>query len=401
MKFLRNIFDSVKPNFEKGGKWEKLYYAYEAFDTLMFTPKTTTPSRGAHIRDAVDLKRMMMTVIVALIPCLLFGMWNTGYQNSLAIGEGRSIIDNILFGAKYVIPIVIVSYAVGLGVEFLFATLRRHPVNEGYLVTGMLIPLVMPATIPLWQVAVGTIFAVVIGKEVFGGTGMNILNPALTARAFLFFAYPTEISGEVWTVVEDGSQTISGYSGATALAVAAEVGTGEAMSSVMDTWHSASFWNPELYSFESFFLGTVPGSIGETSTLMCLIGAVILLITGVGSWRIMLSMLLGGAAMGLLMNIIGANEYMQIPWYYHFVMGSFAFGLVFMATDPVSAAQTNAGKWIYGFLIGVLALIIRVLNPAYPEGVFLAILLMNVFAPLIDFYVVDANKKRRLKRATV
>lgn len=399
MNFLRNIFDQVKPNFEKGGKFEKLYYPFEAFETLMFTPKTTTPNRGAHIRDAVDLKRMMMTVIVAMVPCLLFGMWNVGHQHVLATGAEMDMMGKFLFGAKYVIPIVIVSYAAGLGVEFLFAVLRKHPVNEGFLVSGMLIPLVMPATIPLWQVAVGTIFAVVIGKEVFGGTGMNILNPALTARAFLFFAYPTEISGEVWTVLGEGAQTVQGYSGATALAIAAEVGTGEATSSVLGAY--SSFWNPELFSFQNMFIGAIPGSIGETSALMCLLGAIVLLVTGVGSWRIMLSMLLGGAAMGLLLNIIGANEFMKVPFYYHFVMGGFAFGLVFMATDPVSASQTSAGKWIYGFLCGVLAIIIRVLNPAYPEGVMLAILLMNVFAPLIDFYVVDANKKRRLKRATV
>ncbi len=399
MKFLRDIFDRVKPNFEKGGKLEKFYYPFEAFETLMFTPKDTTPSRGAHIRDAVDLKRLMMTVIIALIPCLLFGMWNVGHQHFLAIGQEVDMMAKFLFGAQYVIPIVIVSYASGLGVEFLFAMLRKHPVNEGFLVSGMLIPLVMPATIPLWQVAVGTIFAVVIGKEVFGGTGMNILNPALTARAFLFFAYPTEISGDVWTVIGDGAQTISGYSGATALSMAAEVGTGEAASSVTAAY--SSFWNPEMFSFQNMFIGAIPGSIGETSALMCLIGAVILLVTGVGSWKIMLSMLLGGSAMGLLLNIIGANEFMKLPFYYHLVMGGFAFGLVFMATDPVSAAQTELGKWIYGFLAGVLAIIIRVLNPAYPEGVMLAILLMNVFAPLIDFYVVDANKKRRLKRATV
>lgn len=401
MKFLRNIFDSVKPNFEKGGKFEKLYYPFEAFETLMFTPKETAPSRGAHIRDAVDLKRMMMTVIIALVPCLIFGMWNTGYQNALATGGDPSdIMGNILFGAIYVIPVVIVSYATGLGVEFLFSVLRKHPVNEGFLVSGMLIPLVMPATIPLWQVAVATIFAVVIGKEVFGGTGMNILNPALLARAFLFFAYPTEISGDVWTVIGD-AEAVQGYTGATALSMAAELGTGNVTSNVVDAYNSYSLSGFNMFTFESMFIGTIPGSIGETSTLMCLIGAVVLLITGVGSWRIMLSMFLGATAMGLLLNIVAANEFMKIPFYYHYVMGGFAFGLVFMATDPVSAAQTTTGKWLYGFFAGILAIIIRVLNPAYPEGVMLAILLMNVFAPLIDFYVVDANKKRRLKRATV
>ncbi len=399
MKFLRDIFDKVKPNFEKGGKYEKLYYPFEAFETLMFTPKTTAPQKGAHIRDAVDLKRLMMTVIVALIPCLIFGIWNTGHQHFLAIGEEADFMTKFLFGSKYVLPIVVVSYASGLGVEFLFAIFRKHPVNEGFLVTGMLIPLIMPATIPLWQVAVATIFSVVMVKEVFGGTGMNILNPALTARAFLYFAYPSQISGDVWTVLGDNAQTVEGYSGATALSIAYESGTGENTSNLIQAY--SSFWQPDMFSLKSMFLGTIPGSIGETSTLMVLIGAVLLLVTGVGSWRIMLSMVLGVAAMAIGLNIIGANEYMNLPFYYHFVIGGLAFAIVFMATDPVSAAQTFAGKWIYGFLAGVLTVIIRVLNPAYPEGVMLAILLMNVFAPLIDFYVVDANKKRRLKRATV
>ncbi|QNL22378.1 NADH:ubiquinone reductase (Na(+)-transporting) subunit B [Hyphobacterium sp. CCMP332] len=399
MKFLRDIFDKVKPNFEKGGKYEKLYYPFEAFETLMFTPKTTAPQKGAHIRDAVDLKRLMMTVIVALVPCLIFGIWNTGHQHFIAIGEEADFMTKFLFGSKYVLPIVVVSYASGLGVEFLFAIFRKHPVNEGFLVTGMLIPLIMPATIPLWQVAVATIFSVVMVKEVFGGTGMNILNPALTARAFLYFAYPSQISGDVWTVLGDNAQTVEGYSGATALSIAYESGTGENTSNLIQAY--GSFWQPDMFSIKSMFIGTIPGSIGETSTLMVLIGAVILLATGVGSWRIMLSMVLGVAAMAIGLNIIGANEYMNLPFYYHFVIGGLAFAIVFMATDPVSAAQTFAGKWIYGFLAGVLTVIIRVLNPAYPEGVMLAILLMNVFAPLIDFYVVDANKKRRLKRATV
>lgn len=398
MKFLRDIFDSVKPNFEKGGKFEKFYYPFEAFETLMFTPKTTAPAKGAHIRDAVDLKRLMMTVIVAMIPCLLFGIWNTGHQHYLVTGQEADFLTKFLFGSKYVLPIVIVSYAAGLGVEFLFAIMRRHPVNEGFLVTGMLIPLVMPASIPLWQVAIATIFSVVMVKEVFGGTGMNILNPALTARAFLYFAYPTEISGNVWTVLED-APTVEGFSGATALSIAYESGTGENMMNLQEAYGNYLF--ADMFSLKSMFLGTIPGSIGETSTFMILIGALILLVTGVGSWRIMLSMVLGVAAMGIGFNLIGANEYMNLPWYYHFVIGGMAFAIVFMATDPVSASQTFAGKWIYGFLAGVLTVIIRVLNPAYPEGVMLAILLMNVFAPLIDFYVVDANKKRRLKRATV
>ncbi len=398
MKFLQDIFDKMEPNFEKGGKFEKFYPLWEAQRTFIFTPKITTPAKGAQIRDAIDLKRMMFTVVIAMIPCLLFGIWNTGHMHFLSAGQEASHLDKVIHGAILVIPIVLVSYIAGGLVEVAFSILRNHPVTEGFLVTGMLIPLVVPPTIPLWQVAVGTIFAVVLAKEIFGGVGMNVLNVALTARAFLFFAYPTEISGsEVW--IATGEEVVQGYSGATALGIAAEFGTGENQVPVLEAL--ANSFAPDLYSLKSMFIGTIPGSIGETSALMCILGAIVLLITGVGSWRIMLSMLVGGIVMGLILNLFGSNEFMKLPFYYHLVMGGFAFGLVFMATDPVTASQTNTGKWIYGFFCGFFALLIRVLNPAYPEGVMLAILLMNVFAPLIDYYIVDANKKRRLKRATV
>lgn len=397
MKFLRKQLDSVKHNFEKGGKWEKYFFAYEAFETFLFSPNTTTDARGAHIRDAIDLKRLMMTVIIAMIPCLLFGMWNIGYQHFLATGQSGSIGDAFVVGLLKTLPIVVVSYAVGLGIEFVFATIRRHPVNEGFLVTGMLIPLVMPPDIPLWQVAIATAFAVVIGKEAFGGTGMNVVNIALTARAFLYFAYPSQISGEVWTLLDSGVKPVAGYSGATPLAVAA-ASTGNV---VTDFSSFGTGWAEGIYSFKSMFLGTIPGCIGETSTLMCLIGALILVMTGVGSWKIIVSVFAGAYGMGFLLNVLGTTPFTQMPAHYHLVMGGLAFGAVFMATDPVTAAQTETGKWIYGLMIGIFTVMIRVFNPAYPEGIMLAILLMNVFAPLIDYFVVSANKKRRLQRATV
>ncbi len=384
MKLVRNLLEKIKPNFEKGGKLEKFYPAFNAFETFLFVPGTTAPPQGAHIRDAIDLKRTMILVVMSLVPCLLFGMWNVGYQHHLAFGiTDASLIDNFIFGAKKVLPIVIVSYAVGLGTEFIFAIIRKHTINEGFLVTGMLIPLVMPVDIPLWMVAVSTIFAVVIGKEVFGGTGMNILNPALTARAFLFFAYPTKMSGtEVWinTDAEKGQNLVDGFSGATPLGDAA-AGFGD---KIPGMWES--------------FIGTIPGSIGESSTLACLIGAAILLYTGIGSWRIMLSVFIGGYVMASIFNIFAVNTLMQIDPIHHLLLGGFAFGAIFMATDPVTAAQTNTGKFICGFLIGLLAIMIRIFNPAYPEGMMLAILFMNVMAPLIDHYVVKANINRRLKR---
>ena len=384
MKPLRKLVDRVKPNFEKGGKLEKFYPAFNALETFLFVPGETTPPAGTHIRDAIDLKRTMILVVLSLIPCLLFGIWNTGYQHYLALGiTDPSFSDNIVFGAIKVLPIVIVSYVVGLTVEFIFAIIRKHQVNEGYLVTGMLIPLVMPVDVPLWMVAVATVFAVIIGKEVFGGTGMNILNPALTARAFLFFAYPTKMSGdEVWinTELGKGERLVDGFSGATPLGNAA---AGEA-DKIPGVWES--------------FIGIIPGSIGETSTIACLIGAAILIYTGIGSWRIILSVFIGGFLMGFIFNLVAANTLMELSPIHHLVLGGFAFGAVFMATDPVTATQTNTGKYIYGFLIGMFAILLRVFNPAYPEGMMLAILFMNVMAPLIDHFVIQANIKRRVRR---
>lgn len=400
MKFLRNQLDKVKHSFEKGGKLEKYYYAYEAIDTFLFAPNSTNGVKGSQIRDAIDLKRLMITVIVSMVPCLLFGIWNVGHQHFLAIGQPDAALgDKIWIGAIQVVPIIIISYGVGLGIEFLFATLRRHPVNEGYLVTGMLIPLVMPPDIPLWQVAVATAFAVVIGKEAFGGTGMNVVNIALTARAFLYFAYPTDISGSVWTYLGDG-QAVAGYSGATPLSIAGDAVTSGA--NVVESFGSfGAGWNDGVYTLSNLFMGLRPGSIGETSTLMCLIGAAILIATGAGSWKIIVSVFGGAYMMGLFLNLVGGNAFLEMPAHYHLVIGGLAFGAVFMATDPVTASQTESGKWVYGLLIGMFTVLIRVFNPAYPEGIMLAILLMNVFSPLIDYFVVSANKKRRLQRATV
>ena len=398
MKLLQNLFDSIKPHVEKGAKYEKLHTLYEGHRTIFFKPSLTTGPTGVQVKDAADLKRVMFTVIVALIPCLLFGMWNVGHQHFLAIGVvDATFISKFLLGAGQVLPILIVSYGVGLGVEFTFCVIRNHPIEEGFLVTGILIPLVMPATIPLWQVAMATVFGVIIAKEVFGGTGMNILNVALTSRAFLYFAYPSQIAGDmVWTYLGD-QVAVDGFSGATLLsygAAAAANGT-EMMAGLGGHWYGG------MFDFWNLFLGVIPGSIGETSVLMCLIGAAILVITGVGSWKIILSVFGGAWVMGMVYNLAGTNSFMLLPAHYHLVVGGLAFGAVFMATDPVSAAQTETGKWIYGFMIGVLTVIIRISNPAYPEGIMLAVLFMNVFAPLIDYYVVEAHKKRRLKRATI
>ncbi|WP_323756948.1 NADH:ubiquinone reductase (Na(+)-transporting) subunit B [Roseivirga sp.] len=393
MKFLHNLLEKQKPMFEKGGKLEKFYYLFEAGETFMFSPASTAKNKGVQVRDAIDLKRMMMTVVIAMIPCLIFGMFNTGYQHHVAVGEATSFLslDNLLFGARWVLPIVLVSYAAGGIIEAIFAVVRKHPINEGFLVTGMLIPLIVPATIPLWQVALATVFGVLVGKEIFGGTGMNILNVAMTSRAFLYFAYPSQISGAVWTQLADKTP-VDGFTGATALAVAYDSSTagGDVVSALGDT-----------FSFSNLFMGMVPGSIGETSTLWVLVGALILIATGVGSWKIIVSVFGGAFIMGTIFNAAGINPFMDMPAHYHLVMGGLAFGAVFMATDPVSAAHTETGKWIYGILIGMLSVLIRVVNPAYPEGIMLAVLLMNVFAPLIDFYVIQANKKRRLARATV
>jgi len=382
MKALRKYLDKVKPQFEKGGKFEKLHSTFDAFETFLFVPNTTTHS-GSHIRDAIDLKRTMSVVIIAMLPALLFGIWNTGYQHFLSLGQNPGFGAIIGYGLLKVIPIVVVSYAAGLGVEFIFAQVRGHEVNEGYLVSGMLIPLVMPIDIPLWMVAVASIFAVIIGKEAFGGTGMNVFNPALLARAFIFFAYPAKITGDtIWTGgLTKGEGVVDGFSGATPL--------GKAAAGAIDN----------LPSLHDLFFGLIPGSIGETSKLAILLGAAILIITGIGSWRIIVAGFAGGILMTLIFNAFAANQYMTLSPVTQLMMGSFMFGMVFMATDPVTAAQTNRGKWIYGFLAGFFAIMIRVFNPAYPEGTMLAILLMNAFAPLIDHYVIEANIKKRLKRA--
>jgi Na+-transporting NADH:ubiquinone oxidoreductase subunit B len=376
MNFIRKNLDKIKKPFEKGGKLEKFYPAFDAFETFLFVPNHTT-IKGSHIRDAVDLKRTMVTVIIALMPALFYGIYNTGYQYFIQSGLEFTFLDALLHGAYKIFPMIAVSYIVGLSIEFGFAVYRGHQVNEGYLVTGLLIPMIMPVDIPLWILAVSVIFAILIAKEAFGGTGMNILNPALTARAFAFFAYPTYMSGDkVW--VSEASN-IDGISGETILG---SLAAGQNID----------------YSSMQMFWGSIPGSVAETSTLFVLIGAGILLITGIASWRIMLSSLIGASLVGLLFNFWGANELMSFEWYNHLIVGGFAFGIVFMATDPVSAAQTKRGKWIYGFLVGVFCILIRVFNPAYPEGVMLAILLMNVFAPTIDHYVIQSNINKRKKR---
>lgn len=378
MKALRKFLDKQKPHFQPGGKFEKLESTFDAFETFLFVPDTVTHS-GAHIRDAIDMKRTMSFVIMGVIPTLLFGMWNVGYQHFLSFGQHQDILTNFLYGLGKVLPIIIVSYGVGLGIEFLFAQIRHHEVNEGYLVTGILIPLIVPPDIPLWELAIAVAFAVIFGKEVFGGTGMNVFNPALTARAFLFFAYPGNMSGEkVWIAGK-----LDSFSGATPLGKA-----------LVGNFHN--FPTPH-----DMFFGFIPGSVGETSTFLILIGALFLLITGVASWRIMVSVFAGGLVMGLIFNLVGANQYMELPAWEHLIMGGFAFGAVFMATDPVTSAQTTKGKYYYGFLIGMLAILIRVFNPAYPEGMMLSILLMNAFAPLIDYIIVKSNIKKRLKRAKV
>jgi Na+-transporting NADH:ubiquinone oxidoreductase subunit B len=381
MMKLREKLDQLKKPFAKGSKWERFAPAVNAFDTFLFVPNHTT-HKGAHIRDAVDLKRTMVTVIIALIPALLYGIYNTGYQYFIQTGEAFTFLDAFLHGAIKILPMIAVSYGVGLAIEFAFAVYRGHEVNEGYLVTGLLIPMIMPVDIPLWMVGLSVAFAVLIAKEAFGGTGMNILNPALTARAFAFFAYPTYMSGnKVWVSEASNVDGVSGETILGSLASGAEVN----------------------YSMFEMFSGAIPGSIAETSTLWVLVGAAILIFTGVGSWRIMLGSVLGAAGMGYLFNLWGANALMDFSWFNHLIVGGFAFGVVFMATDPVSAAQTQKGKWIYGILVGVLCILI--FNPAYPEGVMLAILLMNVFAPTIDHYIIEGNinkrKKRSLKTANI
>jgi Na+-transporting NADH:ubiquinone oxidoreductase subunit B len=384
MNFLRKKIDKIKPHFTEGGKFKMFRSVFEGFESFLFVSDKVT-FRGSHIRDSIDLKRTMTVVIVALMPALLFGAYNTGLQHFRSIGAEAGTSEMFWFGFLKILPLIVVSYVVGLGIEFVAAQIRGHEINEGFLVTGLLIPLVMPVDIPLWMLALATAFAVIIGKEVFGGTGMNVFNPALMARAFLFFSYPGWMTGDkVWIEgLTKGQNIIDGFSGATPLALCA---AGE---------------TAKIPSFMDMLIGTIPGSIGETSTLAIIIGALILIVTGIGSWKIIVSVFAGGLGMGLLLNAFAVNPYMELPVYYHFVMGGFAFGAVFMATDPVSGTQTEKGKWIYGFLIGVMSILIRVVNPAYPEGVMLAILLMNMFAPLIDYFVIQANIKKRQKRAKI
>jgi len=378
MNALRKKIDQLKKPFEKGQKWERFAPAVNAFDTFLYVPNHTT-QKGAHIRDSVDLKRTMITVVIALIPALIYGIYNSGYQHFIQLGEQFTFWDAFAHGAMKIVPMLIVSYVVGLTIEFIFAIYRGHEVNEGFLVTGILIPMIMPVDLPLWMLALSVAFAVILGKEAFGGTGMNILNPALTARAFAFFAYPTYMSGnKIWVSEASNIDAISGETILGSLAANHEV----------------------HYSVWEMFSGAIPGSVAETSVLWILVGAAILIFTGVGSWRIMLGGVIGAAFMGFLFNLWGVNALMSFPWYEHLLVGGLAFGLVFMATDPVSAAQTFKGKWIYGILIGIFCIMIRVFNPAYPEGVMLAILLMNVFAPTIDHYVIQANIKRRKKRVS-
>ncbi len=381
MKSLRKLIDNNKPHFQKGGKLAKFGSTFGAIETFLFTPNRTSKN-GVHIHDAIDLKRTMTVVILALVPALLFGSWNIGYQNGLAFGIERGIPENFLFGFLKILPLIIVSYGVGLGIEFISAQIRGHEVNEGYLVTGILIPLILPVNIPLWMLALAVAFAVIFGKEIFGGTGYNIMNVALVARAFLFFAYPSKMSGDaVWIYDLPTKVPVDGFSGATPLAQLAQGASSK------------------MASFYDMFMGFIPGSIGETSTLAILIGAAILIFTGIASWKIMLSTVFGALAIGFLCNLLAVNDYMALPPYYHLVMGGFAFGTVFMATDPVTAAHTEKGKWIYGFMIGAFAVTIRVFNPAYPEGMMLAILLMNIWSPLIDYFVIESHIKRRMKRA--
>ncbi|MBR4266082.1 MAG: NADH:ubiquinone reductase (Na(+)-transporting) subunit B [Bacteroidales bacterium] len=401
---LRKYLDKIKPNFEEGGKHPGLKSTFEAFESFLFVPNNVTASKGAHIRDSVDLKRTITVVIIALIPALLFGMWNVGYFHHKMTGETAGLWGNFFYGLGQVLPILVVSYVSGLFLEFLFAQIRKEQVNEGFLATGLLIPMIVPVDTPLWMVAIATMFAVLIGKEVFGGTGMNIVNPALLARAFLFFAYPSKMSGDkVWIAGLDGAEkTVDGFSGATPLGELAQNTSWDALTS--------------HYSVSDMFFGFIPGAVGETSTLCILLGAILLIWTGVASWKIMLSGVLGVLFMGLLLNFAGDHivssldpqkdaakiaeySYLFVPAYAHLILGGFAFGIVFMATDPVTAAQTETGKWIYGFLVGVVAILVRVVNPAFPEGVMMAILLMNVTAPIIDHIVVRQNVKRRLNRA--
>jgi NADH:ubiquinone oxidoreductase, Na(+)-translocating, B subunit len=376
-----NRTHKLNPKFEKGGSMYWLHATADSFDTFLYAPSTCTSS-GSHVRDCVDLKRWMIIPVIAMIPAVLFGMWNIGYQHFVALGQHVGFWPIVWFGFLKILPMYLVSYIVGLGIEFISSQIHGKELNEGYLVTGMLIPLIMPVNVPLWMLALAVAFAVIFGKEVFGGTGMNIWNPALLARAFIFFSYPSHMTGDkVWVAGVDA------VSGATPLAVASAGG----MQGLADSG----------YSILGMCLGTIPGSIGETSVIAIALGALILLITGVGSWKIMLSSIIGFCCIAGLGNLLAPNaaSAMAVPFYYQLVMGGFLFGTVFMATDPVTSCQTETGKWIFGFLVGAMCMTVRLFNPGYPEGMMLSILLMNTFAPLIDWLVVNANVKKRMRRA--
>ncbi|MCM1153131.1 MAG: NADH:ubiquinone reductase (Na(+)-transporting) subunit B [Muribaculum sp.] len=392
MKGLKKRIDRVKPSFEKGGKFSKLHSVFDGFYTFLFTPNETSHS-GVHIHDANDSKRTMITVVLALLPCCLFGMWNVGYQHALAVGDAdHSLFHLFFYGFWAVLPQIITAYVVGLGIEFVVAQMRGHEIQEGFLVSGILIPMICPVTTPCWMIAVATAFAVIFAKEVFGGTGYNFLNVALVTRAFLFFAYPSKMSGDNVFVSLGSQQAIDGYSGATPLGqLATATGPNVEILGV----------NGDPLSVADMFWGLIPGSWGETSTFCILIGAAILLFSGMASWKIMISALIGGISMGFIANNMASPLYpvSYIPAFQQLMLGGFLFAIVFMATDPVTACRTSIGKYIYGFLIGALAIIIRCYNTGYPEGAMLAVLLMNCFAPLIDWCVVNSNIRRRMKRA--
>ena len=390
MKFVKDLLDKVEPLFGDGGKLEKFHPLFEATDTILFSTDERTKT-GPHVRDSIDIKRVMISVVIALIPCYIFGAYNIGYQRSLTFGEESSVLQNFQIGIIALLPILVATFISGAFWEILFAVLRRHPISEGFLVTCALIPLTLPPSIPLWQVVIATSFGIVIGKEIFGGVGMNIFNPALMARAFLYFTYPINISGDkVWALAPDG------YSGPTALSIAA----GKTNADALDLIKQASSDLVFDYSWMNMFLGWIPGSIGETNKWLIILAALFLIFMGITSWRVMLGSVVGLIFMAFITNLIApysTNAMLSIPPHYHLVMGSFLFGTVFMATEPVTGAHTDTGRWIFGFLVGILTVIIRSINPAYPEGIMLAILLMNAFAPLIDYFVVNSNIKKRMK----
>ncbi|MGL4851401.1 MAG: NADH:ubiquinone reductase (Na(+)-transporting) subunit B [Phocaeicola sp.] len=395
MKALRNYLDKIKPNFQEGGKLHALHSVFDGFETFLFAPNTTSKS-GVHIHDSIDSKRIMSIVVIALVPALLFGMFNVGYLHYLAVGQEASFFEKFIYGFLAVLPKVIVSYVVGLGIEFVIAQWKKEEIQEGFLVSGLLIPLIVPVDCPLWILAIAVAFSVIFVKEIFGGTGMNIFNPAIGTRIFLFFAYPAKMSGDsVWVSTQSifgmgGGNLVDGYTGATLLGQAATSAPGTTLVNIDGTQASVM----------DMVLGFIPGSIGETSVVAIALGAILLLWTGVASWKTMGSVFAGGILMALVFNAVGSEENMMatLPWYQHLALGGFCFGAVFMATDPVTSARTETGKYIYGFLIGMFTIIIRVLNPGYPEGMMLVIFLMNIFAPLIDYYVVQSNITAREKR---